>query len=149
MVFDIDNNWYVDTDVSTAEPFSGDDFYSVALHEVAHILGYGTADTWFNQINGSNEFTGATSVAVFGGNVPLQPGGGHWLDGTDGSLDGIFVEAAMDPTLRVGTRKEFTPLDLAALADIGWEVTAIPLPMSALLMLPALVGLSSAARRRA
>ena len=32
------------------------------------------------------------------------------------------VETGMDPSLDVGTRKLFTPLDFAAFDDIGWEL---------------------------
>ena len=35
----------------------------------------------------------------------------------------------MDPTLTSGRRKVFTDLDLAALKDVGWEVSAAPVPL--------------------
>jgi hypothetical protein len=47
---------------------------------------------------------------------------GHWADGT---LSG-GREAAMDPSVTLGTRKTYTPLDFAGLADIGW--TLLPPP---------------------
>lgn len=62
-------------------------------------------------------FTGENSVAEFGGNVPLS-GSSHFREGTED--DGN--EVAMDPSILVGTRKLFTALDDAALADIGWEL---------------------------
>ena len=82
-------------------------------------------------------------------------------------------EAAMDPTLSAGTRKYFTELDWAGLADVGWEVvpgaalssetafasasipaapaasmTPTPLPASVVLLGTALV-LTAGLRRRA
>ena len=57
----------------------------------------------------------------FGGPVPLS-GTSHWAEGTRSG----GVEAAMDPTLTVGKRKNFTPLDFAGLDDIGWDVLPPP-----------------------
>lgn len=133
IVFDFDgdasDDWYFDTDPSTDEGFGGlSDFYSVALHEVGHVLGYGTSDSWANQIDfGNGTFTGANAVAANGGNpVPLADSA-HWRDNT--TISPIFgtmtdQEAAMDPTLTVGTRKRYTELDMAGLADIGWEIAS-------------------------
>ncbi|UCD51684.1 MAG: DUF11 domain-containing protein, partial [Phycisphaerales bacterium] len=101
------------------------DFLSVALHELGHLLGIGTSASWDTFVDSVNrEFTGPASVAQYdlGGNIPLELGLGHWLDGTtDGG-----VETAMDPLMTVGTRKLFTSLDFAALDDIGWDVFGLP-----------------------
>jgi hypothetical protein len=69
-------------------------------------------------------FTGPLSVAANGGNVPLASGSSHWSNGHTSSLvnTGAVQESAMDPNLTVGTRKQFTVLDWAALDDLGWEV---------------------------
>ncbi len=140
--FDRDSNWYFDPDTTTDEPFSGFDFYSVALHELGHVLGYGTAQSWSNQVSSSGFFTGASANALYGSDVPLADDA-HWQDGlTSGGL-----ETAMDPTIAPGVRKRFTPLDLAGLADIGWEVAAIPLP-APLFLLAALMPLLFARRTR-
>jgi len=142
------SNWYFDPDPSTTESFSGDDFYSVALHEIGHVLGYGTAASWDNLNNGGN-FTGAHAQSVFGGPVPLEPGSrpAHWASGTGALFDGLFQEAAMDPSLTVGSRKRFTDLDLAGLQDIGWQVSSIPLP-TPLLLLASALGLLLGLRRQ-
>jgi len=122
--FNIGANWYFDADPSTNESFNGYDFYSVALHEIGHVLGIGMADSWDNKVNGSNQFTGTNAVAAYGAPVPLNPTGGHWADGTQSTVDGAPQEAAMDPTISSGTRKQFTELDVAALEDIGWETSS-------------------------
>jgi hypothetical protein len=137
ITFDNDASWYFDSNVATNESFgSMNDFYSVALHELAHLLGMGTANSWDNLIAGNN-FTGTASVAENGGvAVPITLDGGHWANGTQSDVIWPMVispqEAAMDPSIFVGTRKYFTELDFAGLDDIGWQV--IPEPTSAMLI---------------
>ena len=115
ITFDNDANWYFGMSAG-GQGASQQDFLSVAMHELGHVLGIGTAESWDNQATGGF-FTGLHSTAEFGGNVPLSDSA-HFREGTE---DG-GQEVAMDPTLLVGTRKLFTPLDYAALADVGWEV---------------------------
>jgi hypothetical protein len=135
--FNSGSSWYFDTDPSTTESFAGqNDFYSVALHELGHVLGVGTALSWEHYVNGSHEFTGPNATTVYGGNVPLETDEAHWQDGVDSYLPGpgSLQETAMDPTITTGTRKHLTELDLAALKDIGWEIATIPEPNSVALM---------------
>jgi hypothetical protein len=97
------------------------DFFSVAIHELGHVLGIGTADSWSNQA-GSGSFSGPHAKAANGGvNVPLTGDKGHWLGGT--MSDGRY--AAMDAALYYNTRTGFTSLDFAGLADIGWNVAPL------------------------
>lgn len=104
------------------------DFLSVAMHELGHLLGFGTADSWMNQINFSTgRFTGPVSTDLFGGNPPLADVG-HWADGT--LYQGKPV--AMDPTLTDGTRVLFTELDFAGIDDLGWQVSPVPEPATVL-----------------
>ena len=115
--FDLDANWYFGT--SEAGLHSGQqDFLSVALHELGHLLGIGTADSWDRLVSGES-FLGPNASAVHGGNVPLS-GGSHFREG----LRNGGQEVAMDPSLLEGTRKLFTELDFAALVDVGWEVSS-------------------------
>lgn len=151
ITFDIDATWYFDADPSTVESFPGqNDFYSVALHEIGHLLGIGTAASWTNLVNGANQFTGSESVSLNGGPVPLESNGGHWLNGTTSTLPGTAVqqEVGMDPSLTVGTRKYFTDLDIAGLNDIGWTVIPIPEPRLATLFGLGVLGMLIFRRRK-
>jgi hypothetical protein len=144
--FNSSSNWYFDSTPSTTESFSGNDFYSVALHEISHVLGIGIADSWNNKVSGNN-FTGTNSVAAFSGNVPLASDHAHWKEGTQSTVMGVFQEAMMDPTLTTGTRKLPTQLDFAALKDVGWQVTAVPLPSAAWLFGSTLIALAGLRRK--
>ncbi len=95
------------------------DFFTIATHELAHVLGFGTAPVW-NTYRSGQSFTGPRARAAFDGqgNVPLTPDLGHWTmavrdDGRD---------TLMQPIISSGTRKTLTPLDLAALGDMGWQL---------------------------
>ncbi|MEQ1530601.1 MAG: matrixin family metalloprotease, partial [Methylococcales bacterium] len=138
ITFSSNATWYFDNDLSTTESFSGNDFYSIALHELAHVLGVGTSASWQNKIVNGN-FTGAAAVAVYGGAVPLSDSG-HWLSGTQSTVMGVPQEAAMDPEITVGSRKVLTKLDFAGLQDIGWQVTPVPVPSAVWLFGSALLG---------
>lgn len=122
-------------------PLAGEsDFLSVAIHEVGHALGLGASDEWSARTAGSGNaayFNGPAAVAAYGGNVPLAfdvIGGSpvadkaHWRDGTMSTVYGSMItqEAALDPSINVGTRKRLTTLDAAGLTDIGWTVSAPP-----------------------
>lgn len=115
ITFDLDADWYFGTS-EAALGSNQQDFLSVAMHELGHLLGLGTADSWDRYVSGGF-FLGPNAGAEYGGNVPLF-GDSHFQEGLkDGGQ-----EVAMDPSLLEGTRKLFTELDFAALADIGWEV---------------------------
>ncbi len=108
------------------------DFLSVAEHELGHLLGIGTAESWdaLGTGTGANaRFTGAASTALYGSNVPLEDGYSHWKDGTTYTPPGGTAQSlAMDPSITQGTRVLFTELDFAGLSDVGWQITPIPEP---------------------
>lgn len=124
ITFDADRNWHfgVTTDGLGSNEH---DFFSVAAHELGHVLGIGTSDSWERFVTGrvfTPTFSGAHTVAEYdvgSAKVPL-----HDYAHFDEGLKEGDQEVAMDPSIRAGTRKPFTALDFAALADIGWEVDA-------------------------
>lgn len=119
ITFDTDpaGGWYFGLDETQIAGRS--DFYSVALHEMTHLLGFGTADSWESRVAGAL-FTGPASIGEYdgNGNVPLSSDRAHWASGTN---DG-GKETAMDPDLTTGTRKLLTALDFAGMDDIGWDI---------------------------
>jgi Matrixin/PEP-CTERM motif len=130
IAFASNNTWQFDY---AAPPVAGtNDFYSVALHELGHSLGFGASDEWNNLITPSTPagpvFTGGASEAQGGGPVLVSPDLAHWKDGTTSKIYGTTTnqETCMDPSLTQGTRKKFTLLDVAGLADVGWSTAAPP-----------------------
>jgi len=117
MSFNSTANWYFGTDPSGIGA-NQSDFLSVASHEFMHVLGFGTSGSWNNLVSG-DRFIGAKASAEYDfiGNPPLSPDRGHWAQTvTDGGRGAI-----MTPALSTGTRALVTPLDMAALDDIGWQ----------------------------
>lgn len=132
----------------TVAPGSGQsDLFSVVLHELGHVLGYGTSDSWDNLVSGL-DFTGPAAEAEYSGAVPLDEDLAHWAADTMSQVypDGAGQEAAMDPQLTEGTRKQFTDLDVAALGDIGWDL--VPEPSTLALALMGLVAVLAYCWRR-
>jgi hypothetical protein len=94
------------------------DFLTAVSHELMHVLGFGIVQSYLRYVSGG-AFNGPTAAASFGGVVPLSGDGVHWREGTQSSNQ----EALMDPTINgPGFRKLPTPLDVAALVDIGWNL---------------------------
>lgn len=145
--FDLSRQWSFL--LTTRGPNSQSNFVSIALHELAHVFGIGTAPAWTTHVSG-NVFTGPRSAASFGRDVPLQSGGGHWQDDAacvfstghnpsnplnvlSRTLEHFGVPAGreqialMDPSLcNTGSfLRVLTELDVAGLEDMGWEI-AIP-----------------------
>ncbi len=117
-----DSPWYFGLD-SAGLDHAQSDFVSVATHELAHVFGIGTSDSWDTYAGGAT-FTGPVATAVYGGHAPLGPDHAHWDQDTESTWNGLAQEAAMAPALTIGTRKMLTDLDVAALTDVGWETGA-------------------------
>ncbi|MEO0587800.1 MAG: hypothetical protein AAF078_09185, partial [Planctomycetota bacterium] len=103
--FDTATNWHYDH--TTPVEFSSLDFYSTALHELVHVLGLGTSDSWDDLANG-DDWMGPEVIALLGsGNNILEADENHIAAGTLSTslIDGGSQEAAMDPTLTNGQRK--------------------------------------------
>lgn len=120
------NLWYFGLS-GRGVPANRSDFYSVAVHELAHVLGFGAASpypedyltSWDTYASGAT-FTGPQAAALYGGNVPLDDTG-HWAAGVRSIVYGLAQDAAMTPSLTVGQRKRFTDLDWAGMTDLGWQ----------------------------
>jgi len=125
--FDISlSDWYFGADPAGILP-TQIDFLTVAEHEIAHVLGFGTANSWTNHVSGSF-FVGLNAEVEFGGSVPTDAAGSaaqHWADGTTDK----GKHCTMDPVVNSGERDGFTALDFAGLQDLGWSFLPPPQPM--------------------
>lgn len=104
------------------------DFYTVALHEMIHAIGFG----------------GTAAYAALNGDSNLD--GSHFLGGTASTRlsDGVSQTAVMTPSIPFGERRELTLIDAEYLSRMGYS--AVPEPGAAGLL--ALLGGLSLARRR-
>lgn len=114
--------------VAGSATYSGSDFdfYTVALHELAHVLGFGTTpvwDTYTDNTGSTTTFDGPQAIAA-NGNSPVALAG-----------DGLHLSSGLlDPTLTAGTRETLSAIDIAVMQDL-W---AIPEPTSITVLLPLL-----------
>lgn len=119
MAFDQSTNWFIDPtpDTDTDLPLGQQDLISTAIHELAHVLGFGTSQAYRRQVSGG-EFEGSAAIAKNGGqSIPLS--GAHIASGYERSDTG---EPLMTPFASRGIRKKPTVLDLAILDDMGYQV---------------------------
>jgi hypothetical protein len=114
-------NWHFGIDEPPAP--GPTDFLTVAFHELAHLFGFGTSASFDNHIV-AGQFQGTAVGALTGGAVPLAPDADHWASGTTSPPYAEEPLSALTPSLVLGRRRILTPLDFAALADLGWEVPA-------------------------
>lgn len=146
---DLVGQWFVGLDA--ARPFSGFDLWTFTVHELIHALGFGVAREW-RELVASGDFHRAGAVAAdLGQTLELTADGLHWAGSMAGRLPGqgdTRQPALLGPYLPEGERRWLTDLDLAGLEDMGWQVTAVPLPAALPLLTGALAIFALATRRR-
>ena len=116
-----DVNWHYNLD--TFPELDASDFYSTAIHEIAHAVGFGSSPEWEQLVEGTN-FTGPSTVEYYGEPVPLDADLSHWPEDTYEFIFGtsILQKTSLDPSLTDGDSILLTTLDALALEDIGWEL---------------------------
>ena len=117
IAFDESANWHFGLDTAGLDTDEFD-FFSTAIHELAHVIGFGTAPSFNNLVSGG-VFVGSSSILEYDGSgpVPLEDAG-HWQK----DLLDNGAEVSLDPDLAGGVRKNLTSLDYAGLIDLGWQV---------------------------
>jgi len=124
------SQWHFDPDTSVeAGKF---DFYTIAVHELLHALGFGAAAvSWNANVNGSN-WTGASAASMPNSGVAIldATNPGHITQGTMSKtiVGNTDQEVAMDGTELTATRKLVTLLDRLFLYDIGYDPGVSPTP---------------------
>lgn len=123
ITFNMNVDWHFDplTDPAAGRP----DFLTTSMHELGHVLGFGEAPSWFHKVqdvNGDYIFQGNRTMSLLGQPASLDSYASHWAEGTQGFVNGVSQETAMDPSTPAGTRQWMTDLDYAGFADIGWQV---------------------------
>lgn len=118
------DEFYFDSTPETDDdlPQGKQDFLSLSLHEIGHILGIGSSDSFANQVK-NGKFAGTQSVALNDGDlIPLDSLGDHTQEGFNIDSD---EDALLSPFSDYGERRLPSAIDLAILADIGYEIAEV------------------------
>lgn len=128
--FDSLNEWYFGTDPAGSTGLT--DFQSIAAHELIHLFGFSDSNPAFQRYVSGYTFTGPNAVAEYGGAVPteerylqnsvtkefIRTAPSHWADDTMSR----GAATAMQPAISGHSHVPISPLDFAALKDIGWDL---------------------------
>ncbi|MFO0935196.1 MAG: FG-GAP-like repeat-containing protein [Gemmataceae bacterium] len=118
--FDTTVSWY--TGSSPSIPHGMTDLYTVATHEMGHVLGFGTS-AQFTQYTTGAYFVGPNAeTANQNRPIALSYDLAHWAQGTTSNGQPTSMQPELLPTVRYG----FSSLDYAALQDLGWQVSSTP-----------------------
>jgi len=113
IVLDPNVNWGLRLDAPTP---GKNDLLTTVLHEIGHVLGIGTSGAFAAWVD-HHGFEGPNAVAANGGApIPLEHDGAHVAEGHG------HDDVLLDPVSTTGLRKLPGALDLAMLADIGYEI---------------------------
>lgn len=131
--------------------------FDVAVHEIAHIIGFGTwwnHDGDINYVDGSGEYRGAAALAAYRAEfdstaefIPVE------LDGGPGTADGHWDESIGANELMTGWLNSPTFISnttIASFVDLGYTVNlaTVPLPAAVWLFGSGLLGLVGWSRRK-
>ncbi len=89
-------------------------FLTFAQHELAHVLGFGIANSFTTKVQ-AGKFVGAKTDAAYVGAGHLPLNGGHIAQSVAGEQSTIMTSSIQSGGL-------FGSLDFAVLDDIGWQV---------------------------
>ncbi len=124
-------DWYFGADVDGIGP-EQIDFRTVAAHELLHVLGFGlqlpdktsawerlTPGSTFNGERARNTYVGSGFPPVDTNAHGDGPSKSHWAESIAEEGQATLMRAAIP----IATHQSITRLDLAALDDLGWQVT--------------------------
>jgi hypothetical protein len=117
----LEDYWHFDH--TTPVPPQKFDFYSVALHELMHAIGFGPSQTWDGFVAGTR-WSGENVIEFLGtGRNVLHFDENHIAVGKMSTRisDGASQVAALAPDVPLGMRKSLTLLDLAFLRDLNFD----------------------------
>ena len=143
--FNSATSWFFDPTPQSNASFADQyDFFTVAAHELLHVLGFGDprpGSGWNKNLDlfNSGIFVGSKVFETNPDGIPLRKDpidplkkGDHWATDTlsFSMRDGTSQQVLMDYDIWTGERKYLTTLDLRAMQDIGYPAnfTAVPEP---------------------